>query len=67
MLSIISLLLIGDASAGSARSGFGIGAVVDLENVLGVERSFGTYRIDARYRFGETNLLLRHSKLVSFP
>jgi hypothetical protein len=32
----------------------GVGAVVDLENVLGVERSFGTYRIDARYRFGQT-------------
>jgi len=32
----------------------GVGAVIDLENVLGVERSFGTYRIDARYRFGES-------------
>jgi len=32
----------------------GVGAVVDLENVLGVERSFGTYRIDLRYRFGES-------------
>jgi len=32
----------------------GVGAVIDLENALGVERSFQTYRIDARYRFGET-------------
>lgn len=32
----------------------GVGAVVDLENVLGVERSFGTYRIDLRYRLGES-------------
>jgi hypothetical protein len=32
----------------------GVGAVVDLETVLGVERSFSTYRIDARYRFGQS-------------
>ena len=32
----------------------GVGAVVDLENALGVERSYNTYRIDTRYRFGET-------------
>ena len=32
----------------------GVGAIVDLENTLGVERSVSTYRIDARYRFGET-------------
>ena len=32
----------------------GVGAVVDLENALGVERSFNTYRIDTKYRFGET-------------
>jgi hypothetical protein len=31
----------------------GLGAVIDLENVLGVERSFNTYRIDTRYRFGQ--------------
>ena len=32
----------------------GAGAVLDLENALGVEQSFKTYRIDAKYRFGET-------------
>ena len=32
----------------------GVGAVLDLENVLGVERSFQTYRIDAKYRIGQT-------------
>jgi len=32
----------------------GVGAVVDMEDVLGVEQSFGTYRIDVRYRFGQT-------------
>ncbi len=32
----------------------GVGAVVDVENVLGVERSYSTYRIDARYRFGQS-------------
>ncbi|UCH49103.1 MAG: hypothetical protein JSU95_04745, partial [Betaproteobacteria bacterium] len=32
----------------------GLGAVINLENVLGVESSFSTYRLDARYRFGET-------------
>ena len=33
---------------------FGVGAVFNLENVLGVESNMSTYRIDARYRFGET-------------
>ena len=33
---------------------FGIGAVIDLENTLGVERDFRTYRIDTLYRFGES-------------
>lgn len=32
----------------------GVGAVVDLENALGVEQSFRTYRVDTKYRFGET-------------
>lgn len=32
----------------------GVGAVVDLENALGVERSFRTFRVDALYRFGKT-------------
>ena len=32
----------------------GAGAVIDLENVLGVESSMSTYRIDLKYRFGET-------------
>lgn len=32
----------------------GVGAVFNLENVLGVESSMSTYRIDTRYRFGET-------------
>ena len=32
----------------------GVGAVIDLENVLGVERNFRTYRVDALYRFGTT-------------
>lgn len=32
----------------------GVGAVVDLENVLGVERGFRTFRVDALYRFGKT-------------
>ena len=32
----------------------GVGAVFNLENVLGVESSMTTYRIDAKYRFGET-------------
>ncbi len=31
----------------------GVSAVVDLENALGVERDFRTYRIDARWRLGE--------------
>ena len=32
----------------------GVGAVVDLENALGVERGFRTYRVDALYRLGKT-------------
>jgi hypothetical protein len=32
----------------------GVGAIVDLENALGVERTFRTYRVDANYRLGET-------------
>ena len=32
----------------------GVGAVIDLENGLGVESDFRTYRIDANYRFGES-------------
>ena len=32
----------------------GLGAVVDLENALGVERNFRTYRIDAVYRLGQS-------------
>ena len=32
----------------------GVGAVFNLENVLGVESNMSTYRIDTRYRFGET-------------
>jgi hypothetical protein len=32
----------------------GVGAVVDLENALGVQQDFQTYRIDATYSFGET-------------
>ncbi len=32
----------------------GVGAVVDLENALGVERNFQTYRIDGLYRFGKS-------------
>jgi hypothetical protein len=32
----------------------GVGAIVDLEDALGVESSFQTYRIDAVYRFGQT-------------
>lgn len=32
----------------------GVGAIVDLENALGVEQDFQTYRIDATYSFGET-------------
>jgi hypothetical protein len=35
------------------NSELGVGAVVDLENALGVERSFQTYRIDAKWRLGE--------------
>jgi hypothetical protein len=32
----------------------GVGAVIDLENTLGVETDFQTYRIDMNYRFGES-------------
>ncbi len=32
----------------------GAGAVVDLENVLGVEQTFRTGRLDANYRFGDS-------------
>lgn len=32
----------------------GAGAIIDLENGLGVESDFQTYRIDANYRFGES-------------
>jgi hypothetical protein len=32
----------------------GVGAVINIENVLGVESSLDTYRLDTRYRFGET-------------
>ena len=32
----------------------GVGAVVDLEDALGVERGFSTYRIDAGYQLGAT-------------
>jgi len=35
-------------------STLGVGAVVDLENTLGVETDFQTYRIDMNYRFGES-------------
>jgi hypothetical protein len=32
----------------------GLGAVIDLENTLNVERSFDSIRLDTFYRFGET-------------
>lgn len=32
----------------------GVGAVVDLENALGVQSDFQTYRVDALYRFGKS-------------
>lgn len=32
----------------------GLGAIVNLEDTLGVDQSFTTYRVDAGYRFGES-------------
>lgn len=43
-----------DTSIEIESRSLGVGAAIDIENVLGVERSFSTYRIDARYRFGQS-------------
>jgi hypothetical protein len=43
-----------DSSVQINSETLGVGAIIDLENTLGVERNFQTYRIDANYRFGES-------------
>ena len=53
-LSVGGFLTETDTTVQVNSESLGVGAVIDLENVLGVERSFNTYRIDVRYRFGET-------------
>lgn len=53
-LSVGGFLTESDTTVQVNSESLGVGAVIDLENVLGVERSFSTYRIDVRYRFGET-------------
>jgi len=41
----------------------GVGAIIDLEQALGVKRTFRTYRVDTNYRFGETR---RHEIEVDY-
>jgi hypothetical protein len=53
-LSVGGFLTETDTTIQINSESLGVGAVVELEDVLGVERSFSTYRIDATYRFGQT-------------
>ena len=52
-LSLGGFITTSDTTLQLNSEALGVGAVFNLENVLGVQSSIGTYRIDARYRFGE--------------